>query len=56
MPKHMFIAQLEVIVNRYPEHHVTIGMNANSKSTLWGSPRADRNGEIHSGTETHRTH
>jgi len=46
MPKHIFIAQLEVIVNRYPEHHVIIGTDANSKSTLWGSPRADRNGRL----------
>ena len=38
--------QLEVIVNRYPEHHVIIGTDANSKSTLWGSPRADRNGRL----------
>ena len=46
MPKHIFIAQLEVIVNRYPEHHVIIGTDANSKSRLWGSPRVDRNGRL----------
>ena len=44
VPKDIFIAQLEVIVNRYPEHHVIIGTDANSKSMLWGSPRADLNG------------
>ena len=36
MPKDILPAQLEVIV----------GMDANSKSTLWGSPRAYRNGRL----------
>ena len=46
MPKDLFTAQLEVIVNRYPEHHVVIGTDANSKSTLRGSPRVDLNGRL----------
>jgi hypothetical protein len=46
IPKHIFIAQLEVIVNRYPEHHVIIGTDANSKPTLWVSPRAVHNGRL----------
>ena len=44
-PKEVFVGELRSIVISYlVDSSVIIGTDSNSKSCLWGSPIADRNG------------
>ena len=43
--KEVFVGELRRIMDSYPaDSSVIIGTDANSKSSLWGSPITDRNG------------